>query len=202
MKIFKDDIGKEHYTFGLIKPDGMAHMEEIIEMIQAKGLKFVHWNCINFTGELIDEHYSHVKEKNPEDYKKLYNFMKDEVVLAFILYDPKGNAVKKYRDVLGVTKSWEAAPDTIRGRFGDKEKIYKNVAHGSGNYEEAQEEVIRFFKHEIFDVFDNMFLLKEHEYCLPLTGENDKFVDDYSKNQILDFITNSKNNDYSKKMGK
>lgn len=202
MKILKEDIEKEYYTFGLIKPDGMEHMEEIIKMIQAKGLKFVHWNYIKFTGELIDEHYSHVKEKFPEDYKKLYSFMKDKMVLAFILYDKEGNAVKKYRDVLGVTKSWEAAPDTIRGRFGDREKIYKNVAHGSGNFEEAQEEAIRFFKQELFDVFDNLVWLSEYENALIIMRNNRNFVDNYTNKQVLDLIVKSSGDDYSKKIGK
>lgn len=200
MKILKDDVGKEYYTFGLIKPDGMEHMEEIIKMIQAKGLKFVHWNYIKFTGELIDEHYSHVKEKFPEDYKKLYNFMKDKEILAFILYDEEGNAVKNYRNVLGVTKSWEASPDTIRGRFGDKKKIYKNVAHGSGNIKEAQEEAIRFFKQELFDVFDNITWLKVYEISLGIAWNDEKY--NYINEQILDLIVKSNSDDYCKKMEK
>lgn len=196
----KDYKERSCYTLGFIKPDGMDHEEEIIKMIQEKGLSFVYWKYIILTGELIDAFYPHVKKEYPENYEKLYNYMKDKLVLAYILHDKNAKAIKKYRDVLGTTKSWEAAPDTVRGKFGDKTTIYKNVAHGSANLKEAQEETIRFFGDYIFGVFNKVTWLIGYENNLVLTGYNEAHAKNYTDEQVLDMIIKERD-DYAKKMG-
>ena len=143
-----------YYTYGMIKPDGMENREEIIRIILNSGLKIDYFKCDMLTDELIDENYGHVKEKYPEDFKLLSKSLKSGPVLMMLIYDPKGNAVENYRKVLGVTKSWEAEPDTIRGRFGDREKIYKNAAYGSGNAKEAGDEILRFFKNDLSEIIN------------------------------------------------
>lgn len=148
---------KEFYTFGMIKPDGIPHMKDIINMIYKSGLEIHFVKSAFLTNEVIDENYAHVKEKFPEDFKLLKESLKSGPVLLMLIYDPNGNAVKEYRKVLGVTKSWEAKPDTIRGKFGDRQKIYKNTAHGSGNAKEAQEEIVRFFKDDVEELLKSVF---------------------------------------------
>lgn len=140
---------KIFYTFGMIKPDGMPHMKEIIQLIYDNGLEIHYVKAKMLTDELIEKNYSHVMEKYPEDFKLLKESLKSGPVLMMLIFDPKGDAINNYREILGVTKSWEAGPNTIRGKFGDRKKVYKNVAHGSGNPKEAGDEIIRFFGDEI-----------------------------------------------------
>ena len=47
------------FTFGMIKPDGVEHREEIIKMIYAKGLKVYYAKACYLTDNLIEENYSH-----------------------------------------------------------------------------------------------------------------------------------------------
>ena len=47
------------FTFGMIKPDGVEHREEIIKMIYAKGLKVYYAKACYLTYNLIEENYSH-----------------------------------------------------------------------------------------------------------------------------------------------
>ncbi len=189
-----------YYTYGMIKPDGMENKEEIVKMILSSGLKIRYYKCDMLTDELIDENYSHVKEKYPEDFKFLKKSLKSGPVLMMLIYDPEGNAIKKYRDILGCTNSWEASPNTIRGKFGDREKVYKNAAHGSGNLKEAQEETIRFFGSELFNVFGGLVWLSDYEKGLTYTGCSLDKASNYTDKQIYDLII-KECNDYVKKMG-
>lgn len=42
------------FTFGMIKPDGVEHREEIIKMIYAKGLKVYYAKACYLTDNLIE----------------------------------------------------------------------------------------------------------------------------------------------------
>lgn len=141
---------KNFYTYAMIKPDAMDHKEEILKMIYEAGLEVSYMEYDNLTDEIIEENYSHCIGKD------FYNGMKENLqsgpVLKMLIFDKTGNAVLNYRKVLGSTKSSEALPNTIRGRFGNKEITYKNAAHGSGNEKEANDEIIRFFKGSIQDL--------------------------------------------------
>ncbi len=161
-----------YYTYGMIKPDGMENREEIIRIILNSGLKVDYFKCDMLTDDLIEENYGHVKKKYPEDFKLLKESLKSGPVLMMLIYDPKGDAVKKYRKVLGVTNSWEAEPDTIRGRFGDKEKVYKNAAHGSGNAKEANEEIFRFFKNDLTEIIYHINSARRKEFINGPEGRN------------------------------
>lgn len=197
---------KIYYTYGMIKPDGMEHKEEIVRMILKAGFKIDYYKCEMLSDELIDENYGHVKEKYPEDFKLLKQSLKSGPVLMMLIYDPEGNAVEKYRRILGVTKSWEADPNSIRGRFGDKSKVYKNAAHGSGNTKEANEEIIRFFGQEMASVLDSVSSARTSEFLYQSEGRklcahprctyNDEFVENTKVENI-----NNACDDYAKKMG-
>lgn len=187
-----ENIKKEgnYYTFGMIKPDGMEHKQEIIKLILDAGLKISYYKCAMLTDDLIDENYSHVKKKFPQDFNLLKESLKSGPVLMMLIYDQKGNAVENYRKVLGTTKSWEADPNSIRGKFGDKEKIYRNAAHGSGNVKEAGDEVIRFFGKEIFNVFDSLVWSAKYEEALLNAGyfNSDDFIKKYVDEQTIRLI--------------
>lgn len=135
------------YTYGMIKPDAIDKMEEIIKMIYDGGLEVHYMKLDNLTSDIIDENYAHHREK--DFYPKMKESLLSGPALKMLIYDPNGKAAINYRKVLGPTKSSMASSDTIRGRFGNKEVTYKNAAHGSGNEKEAQEEIIRFFKNDL-----------------------------------------------------
>ena len=142
------------YTFGMIKPDGMSHKEDIIKMIYDAGLEIPYTEFDYLSDELIEENYRHCLGK--PFYDGMKKNLQSGAVLKMLIFDSEGDAVKKYRKVLGATKSCEAASDTIRGKFGDKNITYKNVAHGSGNADEANDEVFvspDFSNHIIKKIF-------------------------------------------------
>lgn len=164
------------YTYGMIKPDAMDHKEEIIKMIYEAGLEVVYMEYDNLTDEIIEENYSHCIGKD------FYNGMKENLqsgpVLKMLIYDKTGFAALNYRKVLGATNSKEALPNTIRGRFGNKEITYKNAAHGSGNQKEANDEIIRFFKSSMQDLLAEVRFSGEYNF-------NDKIYVDMDLNAKL-----------------
>ena len=59
------------------------------------------------------------------------------------------NAIKVVRTLVGVTKSYEAAPGTIRGDFAMSQQ--SNLIHASDPEESPTEEIARFFQpNELF----------------------------------------------------
>ena len=149
------------FTFGMIKPDGVEHREEIIKMIYAKGLKVYYAKACYLTDNLIEENYSHCIGR--DFYPEMKENLKSGPVILMLIYDREGNACKKYREVLGATKSWEADKDTIRGMFGNKKVACKNAAHGSGNPKEADEEIQRFFKDDMVEIIKSVDSEKKKE---------------------------------------
>lgn len=150
----KKQDNKIYYTYGMIKPDGMKYKEEIIRKIYGAGLEIHYYDCDMLTEDIIDENYAHVKGR--DFYKQMKENLLSGPVLKMLIYDKEGDAVNKYRKVLGKTKSWEALPDTIRGTFGNKTIAYLNVAHGSGTNGEALDEVLRFFKPNMLSLIESV----------------------------------------------
>ncbi len=170
-----------YFTYGMIKPDGMPYIKDILELIFNSGLIIMYGKIDTLNEKIIEDNYPHCVGKD------FYDGMKDNLlngyVLKMLIYDPSGNAVLNYRKILGSTKSWEADPNTIRGKFGNKTIIYKNAAHGSGNVKEANDEIIRFFKEDINDLLSAVLNCN--------ITNNKKFKDD-SIHEII--------NDYSKRL--
>jgi nucleoside-diphosphate kinase len=54
------------------------------------------------------------------------------------------NAIARYREVMGATNPYNAAPNTIRRRFSSN--IEANTVHGSDAPETAKTEIAFFFK--------------------------------------------------------
>ena len=134
----------KQYTYIMIKPDGVEAglVREIAKRIKDAGLEIVEFDVQKLTGEVLDEHYAHVKER--DFYPEMKAFMLSNFVVPMIVYGE--NAVAKMRELMGPTNSNEAAPGTIRGDYGDKEVINKNVIHGADSPENAIIEIERFFK--------------------------------------------------------
>lgn len=127
-------------TLAIIKPDGVEHAVEIIDMIYKSGLKIEKYHIRKLDEEILKEHYSHLLDK--PFYPTIENYMLSGNVIIMIL---KGeNAVSKLRNLMGPTDSTKANNSTIRGKFGTD--ITYNAIHGSDSIENAQVEINRFFK--------------------------------------------------------
>lgn len=133
----------KEYTYIMIKPDGVKKglTEEIIKRIHSKGYEIKLFDVRKLNGEILDEHYAHVKDK--PFYPGMKEFMLSDYVVPMIVYGD--NAVQGMRDLMGPTKSIEALPGTIRGDFGNKEIVNENIIHGSDSRENALIEIERFF---------------------------------------------------------
>lgn len=189
---------KVYFTYGMIKPDGMPHIKEILESIYDAGLYVAYSKVDTLDENVIEENYSHCIGKD------FYEGMKENLlsgyVLKMLILDPKGDAVRNYRKVLGATKPWEAEPNTIRGTFGDKKIAYKNVAHGSGNSLEAEDEIIRFFRGDLNNVFERVlgYGLNLAAYGYIKSNINNSIVDKAFKDADVNAILDN----YSKKLEK
>ena len=133
----------KEYTYIMIKRDGVRKglTEEIIRRIHAKGYEIKLFDVRKLTGEILDEHYAHVKDR--DFYPAMKEFMLSDYVVPMIVYGE--NAIKGMRELMGPTKCAEAPAGTIRGDFGNKENNRQNVIHGSDSQENALIEIERFF---------------------------------------------------------
>lgn len=127
-------------TLAIIKPDGVEHAMEIIDMIYKAGLKIEKYDIRKLDEEILKEHYSHLLDK--PFYPTIENYMLSGNVIIMVLEGE--NAVSKLRNLMGPTDSTKAGNDTIRGKFGTD--ITYNAIHGSDSNENAQIEINRFFK--------------------------------------------------------
>jgi nucleoside-diphosphate kinase len=135
-------------TLVLIKPDALQRnlMGEIIKRFEQKGLKIVGCKMITLDDALLDEHYSHHRDKPFFD--DLKNFMKSSPVLALVLEAP--TAIKSVRLVVGPTKASDANAGSIRGDLAVSPGG-ANLVHASDSSESAEVEIERFFSpDEIF----------------------------------------------------
>lgn len=137
----------QEQTLVIIKPDGINRgiMGEIIHRFERKGLKIAGIKMIKLDDRVLEEHYSHHKDK--PFFKNLKEFMKLSPTIVMIL---EGNhAVSSVRAMTGTTSGIEAQPGTIRGDYSSS--LSHNVVHASENEEIAKIEIKRFFKtSEIF----------------------------------------------------
>ncbi len=118
-------------TLIVIKPDGIKRnlTGKILSRLEDKGFKIKDLKLFNFTIEKAEEFYSSHREK--PFFNELVSFILSGPVVACIL--DGNNAINTVRLLIGSTKSFEAAPGTIRGDFGLG--ITDNVIHASDSSE-------------------------------------------------------------------
>lgn len=131
-------------TLVLIKPDAIfRHLAgKIISRFEEKGLKIIGLKMIRLSDNLLNEHYSHLKDK--PFFPRIKEFMRSAPVLAICIEGK--DCVEVVRKMCGVTNSRIADPGTIRGDFGMS--VQCNLVHASDSLENAKEEIKRFFKSE------------------------------------------------------
>ncbi len=118
-------------TLIVIKPDGFKrHLTgEILARFEEKGFQLKSLKSYNFTKEKAQEFYSVHKDK--PFFEDLLSFIMSGTVVACVLEG--NNAVNTVRLMIGSTKSFEAAPGTIRGDYGLG--FTDNIIHASDSPE-------------------------------------------------------------------
>jgi nucleoside-diphosphate kinase len=118
-------------TLIVIKPDGFRrHLAgKILARFEEKGFELRNLKSYNFTKEKAQEFYSVHKDKPFFD--DLLSFIISGTVVACVLEG--NNAVNTVRLMIGSTKSFEAAPGTIRGDYGLG--FTDNIIHASDSSE-------------------------------------------------------------------
>jgi nucleoside-diphosphate kinase len=126
----KSEMGVEQ-TLILIKPDAFKRklVGKIIQRFEEKGFNIKQLKTYDFTDEKAQDFYSIHRSK--PFFKELVSFVCSGTVVACILEG--NNAVSTVRIMIGLTKSFDAAPGTIRGDFGLG--ISDNIIHASDSHE-------------------------------------------------------------------
>ena len=118
-------------TLIVIKPDGFRRKltGKILARFEEKGFQLKDLKLYNFNKEKAQEFYSIHKDK--PFFGELLSFIMSGTVVVCILEG--SNAVNTVRLMIGSTKSFEAAPGTIRGDFGLG--LTDNIIHASDSPE-------------------------------------------------------------------
>jgi len=129
-------------TLFIVKPDGVERrlVGEIISRFEEKGFNILKLKMVTFTKQMAEEFYS-VHQSKPF-FGELVSFITSGRVVAAIIEG--NNAIATTRLMVGLTKSFEAAPGTIRGDFGLG--ISDNIIHASDSKESFEKEVAVVFK--------------------------------------------------------
>ena len=129
-------------TLFIVKPDGVDRklVGEIISRFEKKGFNIIKLKMFTFTKQMAEEFYS-VHNSKPF-FGELVSFITSGRVVATVIEG--NNAITTTRLMIGSTKSFEAAPGTIRGDFGLG--ISDNIIHASDSKESFEKEVAVVFK--------------------------------------------------------
>ena len=124
-------------TLCIIKPDAVENnfVDQINEMIEAKGLTILKSKKTNISSETAKQFYAEHSEK--PFFNELVDFITSGPAVVQIL---EGDAcITSYRSLMGATNPEEAEEGTIRKKFA--ESISKNAVHGSDSPESADREI-------------------------------------------------------------
>ena len=135
-------------TLSILKPDAVAqlHTGKILNLIEENGFRIIAMKMLQFTPIDVIKFYTIHKDR--PFFKNLTLFMTAGPVVVLVL--EKENAVASFREFIGNTDPQEAAPGTIRHRFGHSKT--RNAIHASDSDDNAQKEISFFFsEREIAD---------------------------------------------------
>jgi nucleoside-diphosphate kinase len=123
-------------TLFIIKPDAVARklVGQIISRFENKGFKILKLKMFTFTKPQAQEFYS-VHNTKPF-FGELVDFIISGPVVVAVIEG--NNAVATTRILVGATKSYEAAPGSIRGDLGLG--ISDNIIHASDSKENFEKE--------------------------------------------------------------
>ena len=124
-------------TLIIVKPDAVKRnlTGKILTRFERKGFQIVKLKMLNFTKDIAEVFYSDHKSK--PFFGELVSFITSGQVVAAVI--EANNAISTTRLMIGATKSFEAAPGSIRGDFGLG--ITDNIIHASDSKESFEKEV-------------------------------------------------------------
>ncbi|CAG8448898.1 10008_t:CDS:10 [Ambispora leptoticha] len=128
-------------TYIMVKPDGVERglVGEIIKRFENKGYQLLALQMIKPTKELLEEHYTDLKEK--PFFPGLIKYMSAGPVVGMVWIGK--DIVKVGRRLLGETNPLASNPGTIRGDFGID--VGRNLCHGSDSPDNAEREISLWF---------------------------------------------------------
>lgn len=131
----------EQRTLAIIKPDAVkaGNTGKIVSLIESNDLKVVAMKLIQLDLHQAEGFY-HVHRERPF-FGSLTAFMSEGPAVVMVLEG--GNAISRWRDLMGATDPKAAEEGTIRDRFGSN--IERNAVHGSDSQESADIEIGYFF---------------------------------------------------------
>ena len=103
-------------TLFIVKPDAVERKltGEVVSRFEKKGFKLINLKLFQFSKEQAEKFYDVHKDK--PFFGELVSFITSGPVVAAIIEG--NNAIATTRLMIGSTKSFEAAPGSIRGDFG------------------------------------------------------------------------------------
>lgn len=135
-------------TLVILKPSAVQRnlVGEVVSRLERKGLQIIGMKMMSLSDSILEEHYSHLKDR--PFFGRIKNSMQVSPVIVLAL---KGlEAVEVVRTMTGPTNGRKALPGTIRGDFSIS--VQENIVHASDSPETAETELKRFFKdNELFD---------------------------------------------------
>lgn len=128
-------------TLTIIKPDAFAarHVGEIVQVYEENGLAIDATLVTHLSRERAADFYA--EHHGKPFFESLLDFMTRGPVMAVALSGD--NVIARIRDIHGDTDPANAAPGTVRARFGTSKT--ENAVHASATREDAAREVPFYF---------------------------------------------------------
>lgn len=123
-------------TLFIVKPDAVTRglVGQVISRFERKGFKLLKLKMFVFSQQQAEKFYDVHKDKS--FFGELTSFITSGYVVAAIIEG--NNAIATTRIMIGATKSFEAAPGSIRGDFGLG--FSENIIHASDSQESFDHE--------------------------------------------------------------
>ncbi len=128
-------------TLVILKPSALQRnlVGEVISRFENKGLQLVGMKMTNLSQSVLEEHYSHLKDR--PIFKRIIDSM---MVSPVIIVAIRGlEAINVVRAMTGATNGRYAMAGTIRGDY--SMSVQENIVHASDSPESAEIELKRFF---------------------------------------------------------
>lgn len=129
-------------SFSMIKPRAVTeqHIGAIIDQIESSGLKVVALKMVKFETALAKQFYA--EHEGKPFFDALIQKMTSGPVVAMVIEGE--DAVRRLRTLVGATNPEQAAPNTIRARFG--KGVTENAIHASDSVASAKREIALVFQ--------------------------------------------------------
>ncbi len=126
----------------IVKPDAVSRglIGKVVSRFEKKGFKIIKLKMLTFTKDMAENFYSDHSAK--PFFNELVSFITSGRVVVGVIEG--NNAIATTRIMIGSTKSFEAAPGSIRGDFGLG--LTDNIVHASDSTESFEKEVKGVFE--------------------------------------------------------